>query len=171
MGEVVEDGETFEANALKKAREVGQATGHLALADDSGICVDALGGAPGVYSARYSGEGATDVSNNLKLLDALRGVRPEKRSAYYVAVVVLFDPANGETETVRAQWHGRIAESPRGKGGFGYDPIFVPDGAAGFGPEGEVVTSAEMDDAERTRVSHRGQAFSMLEQRLLRRTG
>ena len=143
--EVVEDAETFAGNAAKKAREVSAATGFPALADDSGLEVDALGGAPGVWSARYAGT-AGDAANNAKLLVALRDVPPERRTARFRAVLALADvsgPLDDAVITVEGVCEGVVLDAPRGTGGFGYDPLFlVPDigqtfAELGVGPKGE----------------------------------
>jgi len=152
--ETVEDGETFEANALKKGREVAAATGKAALADDSGLVVDALGGRPGVWSARFSGEGATDESNNRKLLLDLQGVPPEQRTARFVSVVALCLP-DGGGRTFFGEARGLILDAPRGSGGVGDDPLF-------FFPEMER-TLAEIPVAEKNAVSHRGKALRQLQ--------
>ena len=123
--ETVEDGETFEANASKKAVEIATALKCWALADDSGLEVDFLNGAPGVYSARYSGEGATDAKNNAKLLQELNGV--ENRAAAFRTVIALSDP-DGNVRVVSGRCCGEIIEEMRGDAGFGYDPLFVPTG-------------------------------------------
>jgi XTP/dITP diphosphohydrolase len=148
---------TFLENALAKARHVCFATRLPALADDSGICVDALGGAPGVHSASYAGgEGsrtARDERNNARLLADLAAV--DNRAAHYECVLVLLrGPGDARPLVARAQWHGSIAREPRGAGGFGYDPLFVPDGM--------MQTAAELAPAEKNRISHRGQALAML---------
>ena len=148
--EVAEDRDTFEGNAIKKAAEVADATGEITLADDSGLEVDTLDGAPGVYSARFSGEGATDASNNEKLLSLLKGVPEVERTARFRCVIALVTPG-GEVETTSAVWEGYIVDEPRGKNGFGYDPLF-------FSPE-HGATSAELSPAKKNRVSHRGQAL------------
>jgi XTP/dITP diphosphohydrolase len=143
-----EDGATFEENALIKARHYGAYTSGLLFADDSGLEVDALGGAPGVYSARYSGEGATDASNNRLLLENLRG-KPN-RTARFVCAIALVE--QGE---VRGVFHGTVEgmmlDAARGTGGFGYDPLFY------YPPLGQ--TLAEIDEERKFSVSHRGQAF------------
>ncbi|EPR44548.1 Nucleoside-triphosphatase rdgB [Desulfovibrio sp. X2] len=151
--EIPEDGATFEENALIKARAVCKATGLPALADDSGLAVDALSGAPGVYSARYSGEGATDERNNAKLLEALRGLPEDGRACRFVCCMALVAPDGRET-TVRGEWEGRVAEAPRGEGGFGYDPLFV-DLASGR-------HAAELTREEKNARSHRGKALRAL---------
>lgn len=149
--EVVEDGDTFEANAVKKAYETAQASGLLSLADDSGLEVDALQGRPGVYSARFAGEHATDEDNNAKLLELLDCVPDDKRTARFVSVVAICDAA-GTVKTVRGECAGTIARIPAGSGGFGYDPLFVPNGYN--------KTYAELSSAEKNRISHRGAALS-----------
>lgn len=150
MPEVIEDGETFEANAEKKARETALFSGKWALADDSGLEVDALDGAPGVYSARYAGEPVSYERNNIKLMDALRGVG--NRRARFVCVAALCSPS-GECRTVRGACEGTISGQPRGNQGFGYDPLFIP--------QGHERTFAEMSMPEKNVLSHRGKAFRM----------
>jgi XTP/dITP diphosphohydrolase len=131
--EVVEDGLTFRANALKKAVEMAIFTGKLAMGEDSGLEVDALGGRPGVFSARYSGDGATDEKNNAKLLQELAGVPMEKRTARYRSAIALADKS-GVLEIVEASCEGLIATEPRGTNGFGYDPLFfIPQYQKTFG--------------------------------------
>jgi XTP/dITP diphosphohydrolase len=151
--EVEETGDTFLENALIKARAYAAWSGLAAVADDSGLEVDALGGAPGVRSARYAGPGAGDQANLDKLLAALAGVPPERRTARFRCAAVLADPKVGEWHT-EAAWEGRVLEAPRGTGGFGYDPVFLPDGWDR--------TSAEVDQATKDAASHRGQAFRAL---------
>ncbi len=146
--EVEETGETFEANALLKAKAVCQAAGLPAIADDSGLCVDALGGAPGVYTARYGGEGLTDAQRYTLLLNALRG--QTNRAAHFVSVVACAFP-NGDTLTAEGRCDGTIAFAPMGTEGFGYDPVF-------FVPELRK-TFAQMDGAEKASISHRGRAL------------
>lgn len=148
---------TFVENAIAKARHAAQLTGLPALADDSGLCVSALGGAPGVWSARYGGEPKSDAKNNAKLLADLTGVAD--RRAHYVAVLVLMRAADDPQPIVaEGEWHGEIIDSPRGAGGFGYDPYFlVPD----LG-----LTAAELPHEEKNRRSHRGQALAQLLARL-----
>ncbi len=145
---------SFVGNALLKARHAARLTGAVAVADDSGLEVDALGGAPGVWSARYAGEGANDAANNARLLEALADV-PAPRRARYRAVVVLVrgahDPAPLVAEGV---WEGRIATVPRGSGGFGYDPLFLVG-------DGEL-TAAQLPAALKNRLSHRAQALAAL---------
>ncbi len=152
--EVEEDGETFAANAAKKASAFARASGRWALGDDSGLCVDALGGRPGVRSARYAGEGADDVANNAMLLAELAGVPDERRTARFVCSLALADPPGEIRLAVEKTAEGRILEAPRGVGGFGYDPLF-------FFPS-LVKTFAELSPAEKDRVSHRGAALRAL---------
>jgi len=158
-GDPVEDGETFETNATIKARFGVRASGLPTLADDSGIEVDALGGAPGVRTRRYAGEDATDEDNNAKLLAALAGLPPERRGARYVCVLALAlpgdaGPRGGVTVTMtRGTCRGRIATGPRGTGGFGYDPIFEP---AAEPPGGR--TLGLWTPAEKNAISHRARA-------------
>jgi len=161
--ETVEDKDTFEGNAIKKATEICQCTGKPALADDSGLEVDALGGAPGVYSARYAGgngEG-NDVRNYQKLLDELRNVPEEKRGARFVCCMALVVP-DGSVKTFLGYAKGRIGQEPRGPRGFGYDPVFVP--------EGHKKTFSEMSGDEKDRLSHRGKALEKLAEFLHRST-
>jgi XTP/dITP diphosphohydrolase len=151
---VDETGRTFLENALIKARAYAGWAGLAAVADDSGLEVDALGGAPGVRSARYAGPGSSDRANLDKLLHELAGVPPERRSARFRCAAVLADPAARREWHAEAAWDGRIAELPRGSNGFGYDPVFVPDGWDR--------TSAEVDAATKDAVSHRGKALRAL---------
>lgn len=149
--EVEETGATFRENALLKARALAGATGLLAVADDSGLEVDALAGAPGVSSARYAGEPKDDVRNYQKLLEALGGVPDEARTARFRCALAVVAPW-GEEAVFEGACEGRIAGGPRGSGGFGYDPVFLPAG----GPR----TMAELSDAEKNAISHRGRAFA-----------
>jgi len=157
--EATEDGETFEANAAKKARFFAALSGLPTLADDSGIEVDALGGGPGVRTRRYAGENATDEENNVKLLGALSGLAPERRGARYRCVLALALPeARGPRGGIPVRFahgtlEGRIAPAPRGNGGFGYDPIFEP---AGEPPGGR--TLGLWTAEAKNRISHRGRA-------------
>ncbi len=147
-----ETGSTFVENALIKARNAARITGMPAIADDSGIEVDALGGRPGLYSARYAGHEASDQQNLAKLLRELEGVPPSSRTARYRSVIVFVqDAADSRPLVGEGAWEGSIALAPRGTGGFGYDPVFVPLGLE--------VTAAEMDPARRNAASHRGQAL------------
>jgi XTP/dITP diphosphohydrolase len=150
LPDVVEDRDTFEGNAIKKATELARATGLWALADDSGLEVAALGNAPGVYSARYAGEPCNHANNNAKLLRELAD-KPD-RSARFRCVAALSDPS-GRTETVSGSCPGHIVEALRGAQGFGYDPLFVPDGYE--------LTFAEMGSALKNQLSHRGRAMSL----------
>lgn len=149
--EVVEDGDTFEANSAKKALEIAKFTGMITIADDSGLCVDALNGEPGVYSARYSGEGATDASNNAKLIKNLQGI--ENRKAHFVSVITLGKP-DGRVYSFRGEVEGEIIDTPRGDTGFGYDPHFY---VAEYGK-----TLAEMPEMKNV-ISHRANALKKLE--------
>jgi XTP/dITP diphosphohydrolase len=150
-----ETGETFAANALLKARHAAAATNLAALADDSGIEVDALGGRPGIYSARYAGEGASDQDNLRKMLGELRDVPAEKRTARYQCVIAFVSaPPDPEPILASGTWEGTLISAPRGLGGFGYDPIFIP---RGFDR-----TAAELDPGEKNSLSHRGQALRAL---------
>jgi XTP/dITP diphosphohydrolase len=154
--DAVEDGVTFEENAIIKAKSGLAQTGYISVADDSGICVDYLGGAPGVYSARYSGEHGNDEMNNDKLLSELSGVPMEKRTAYCVAAIACVFP-DGRQFTVRGECHGHIAfERQSGNGGFGYDPLFISEN----GPFSQL--TAEQKDA----ISHRGKALKSFEKEL-----
>jgi XTP/dITP diphosphohydrolase len=153
-GEVEEDGDTFTANAVKKALYIAECSGMTAVADDSGIEVDALNGAPGVYSARYAGEPADDMANNRKLLDDLKDVPDEKRAARFVCCIAL--ASGGEMQTFTGYVEGRIGRENRGENGFGYDPLFYP--------EGHDRTFAEMKDEEKHSMSHRGRALEKLRQ-------
>ena len=149
--ETVEDGTTFMENALKKAREIAEISGCAALADDSGICVDALGGAPGIFSARFAGEHGNDKANNALLLEKLAD--KEDRSAHYTAAIALVYPS-GKEVTAEGYMFGEIIHSERGEGGFGYDPLFVPTG--------ESRTVAEMTSEEKNLISHRANALKEL---------
>ena len=156
--ETVEDGKTFLENAVKKAREISEISGVAALADDSGICVDALGGAPGIYSARFAGgcsEHSADEDNNKLLLEKLSG--EDDRRAHYTAAVAIVWP-DGRTVTAEGHLFGEIIAEPRGEGGFGYDPLFVP--------EGESRTVAEMTDSEKNEISHRARALEAILKKL-----
>jgi XTP/dITP diphosphohydrolase len=149
-----ETGQTFLDNALIKARNAARLSGLPAIADDSGIEVDALDGAPGVYSARYAGDGATDAANLDKLLRALDGVPDSRRGARYRCVIAFVRDADDAHPLVgEGTWEGWITDAPRGLGGFGYDPAFVP--------AGDTRTAAEMPAAEKHAVSHRGQAMRL----------
>lgn len=148
IGEIEETGSTFEENALLKARTITKLTGLPALADDSGICVDALGGAPGLYSARYSGNG--DVANNEKLLKEMKDVPDENRSAYFICVAAYVRP-DGFEGVEEGRFHGKILHKAIGSGGFGYDPLFQPDGLN--------CSAAELSAKQKDAISHRGKAM------------
>ncbi len=148
--EVVEDGATFEENALKKARMMAYSTGIVTLADDSGLCVDALDGRPGVHSARYAGDNASDEEKYLRVLEEMADVPDPARSARFVCAVALVAP-DGEENLFRGVCEGRITREPRGSSGFGYDPIFYFEEAG--------CTFAQMDQESKNRVSHRGRAL------------
>ena len=162
LPEVVEDGASFRENAEKKARAFALASRRVALADDSGLCVDALDGAPGIYSARWSElqapgplqPGERDRRNNQKLLAELAGRPGGRRGAAYVAVLSLAGPDGRILASVEGRCRGTIGEAPRGEGGFGYDPLFIP--------EGRDLTMAELPPEEKDAVSHRGAAFRAL---------
>jgi len=152
--DVEETGSTLEENARIKARALADALGLLAVADDTGLEVDALNGAPGVYSARYAGEHATYADNVGKLLRELEGVYPTLRTARFATVAIARSPG-GDEVVARGEVEGLVAAAPRGGGGFGYDPVFVP-------VEGDGRSFAEMTPAEKHAVSHRGRAFRAL---------
>jgi XTP/dITP diphosphohydrolase len=155
-----ETGLAFVENALLKARNAARATGLPALADDSGLCVDYLHNAPGLYSARYSGGHGDDAANNLKLLRELDGVPTEQRGAFFICVLALLQHADDPAPLIaEARWHGRILDAPRGTNGFGYNPLFLPDG--------QTASVAELDTATKNRLSHRGQALAKLHARLI----
>ena len=159
VGDVPETGLTFVENALIKARAACQASGLPALADDSGLIVDALGGAPGLYSARYAGSPTDDAANNAKLLHDLRDVPAEQRTARFFAVIVLLRHASDPQPLVcEGSWEGTILEAPRGSNGFGYNPVFL-DPRHGL-------TAAEMEPALKNTLSHRAMALQQLKQRL-----
>lgn len=148
--DTVEDGATFEENALKKAREAAAFSGIPALADDSGLTVAALDGRPGVYSARFAGVGAGDSANNRQLLHELQGVPAAARQAAFVCVLAFVTP-QGQERTFTGRLAGRILENPQGSGGFGYDPLFLVDGFSS--------SLAELELEHKNRISHRAQAF------------
>ncbi|MFD0739188.1 RdgB/HAM1 family non-canonical purine NTP pyrophosphatase [Lysobacter koreensis] len=154
-----ETGATFVENALLKARHAARCTGLPALGDDSGLCVDALGGAPGLYSARYAGVHGNATANIAKLLDALRGVPAAQRSAHFYAVIVLLrDADDAQPLIAEGIWPGVILDAPRGDGGFGYDPVFL-DPHRGL-------SAAEIEPSLKNRISHRGLALASLRARL-----
>jgi XTP/dITP diphosphohydrolase len=154
-----ETGATFVENALIKARHAARVTGLPALADDSGLCVDYLDGAPGLYSARYAGVHGDSAANNAKLLDALEGVPAEARGAFFICVLVWLRHADDPAPLIaEGRWHGCVLEAAQGDGGFGYDPLFQPDG--------QDASAAQLDPPLKNRLSHRGQALATLRARL-----
>ena len=155
LPDVEETGTTFEENARLKAETIARILGRPVLADDSGLKVDALGGRPGVYSARFAGEQKSDAANNAKLLYELTDVEDDKRSAQFHCTLVFAAPGK-ESLVVEAQWPGRIGRIPRGENGFGYDPLFIPDGSE--------QSAAQMSQEEKNRVSHRGLAIKKLQE-------
>jgi len=166
--DVVETGVTFAENALLKARALAAHTGLPAVADDSGLCVDVLGGAPGVFSARWSGGHGDDAANLALLLDQLADISAEHRRAHFACAAALVLP-DGAEHVRTGTLPGRLTTAPRGAGGFGYDPILVPDvqparaaGAAGAAEAGAELTSAELTPEEKNAISHRGEAFRAL---------
>lgn len=153
--EIREDGQSYLVNAVQKARMVAEFTGEMALADDSGLEVDALDGTPGIYSARFAGPEANDERNVQKLLEALKSVPPEKRGASFQCVLVFSRP-HGDDKAFTGSWQGRIHNFPLGEGGFGYDPVFfLPD---------QGVTVAQLPPEEKNRLSHRAQAVVKLKE-------
>ena len=159
VGDVEETGLSFVENALLKARNAARLTGLPALADDSGLCVDALGGAPGLYSARYAGPGGDAARNIERLLHELDGVADDARGAsFHCCIVLLRHATDPKPIVVEGDWRGRILRAPRGNGGFGYDPVFLdPDSG---------LTAAELPAARKNAVSHRGRALATLRARL-----
>ena len=153
LPEIEETGSTFAENSLIKARAVAAHTGLIAIADDSGLCVDALNGQPGIYSARWAGQGATDESNVDLVLEQIREVEPARRTAHFACAAALVLPS-GEEYVVHGQVNGVLLTQRRGVGGFGYDPIFLPDGFD--------ITTAEMTSEQKDAISHRGQAMRAL---------
>ena len=164
-GEAEEPHDTFLENALAKAHFAARATGLAALADDSGLVVPALGGEPGVHSAHYAGKDGDrdtrDARNNAKLVEAMRGVA-DRRAFYYGVLVFVRGPHDPTPIVTEGFWHGEIVEAGRGTGGFGYNPHFLAANG---------LTAAELDDAEKNRLSHRGQALAAMAQRLREREG
>ena len=155
--DIEENGTTFEENALIKAEEICRVTGEMVMADDSGLEVDYLNGAPGIYSSRFAGEGATDEDKNKKLLKLLEGVPFEKRSARFVCVIAVIFP-DGQRFTVKGTCDGYIVFEPIGNNGFGYDPLF-------FMPEYNM-TTAQMEPEQKNRISHRGKALAKMVEEL-----
>ncbi len=150
LHDVDETGKTFEENALLKAREMSEATGLPAIADDSGLCVDALNGDPGIFSARWAGSHGNDQANLEKVLEQLKDVPDSERGAYFICVAALYLP-DGRTFCEEGRFHGTILHAPVGENGFGYDPIFQPKGLE--------ISSAQMSSEEKDAVSHRGKAL------------
>jgi XTP/dITP diphosphohydrolase len=160
IADAEETASTFVENALLKARHAARLCGLPALGDDSGVCVDALGGAPGLYSARYAGEHGNAAANIAKLLAALRDTPDERRTAHFHCTIVLLAHADDPAPLIaEGRWYGRILHAPRGEQGFGYDPVFF-DPALNLG-------AAELDAQIKNRVSHRGQALALLRDLLL----
>ena len=155
--EVEETGTTFEENSKIKAEEIMKVTGMPAIADDSGLMVEALGGAPGVYSARFAGEHATDEENNEKLMSLMEEIPDGRRQAKFVSVITLMYP-DGRILTARGECPGTIGRVPEGTNGFGYDPLFLPEGYS--------VTYAQLTAEEKNRISHRAKALEILRRRL-----
>ena len=158
--DIVEDGETFEENSYKKAYEIMKMCGKTTISDDSGLMVDYLGGAPGVYSARFAGEDGNDAKNNEKLLTLLADVPYKERRAKFVSVITMVFP-DGEAITARGECPGHIIDAPAGENGFGYDPLFVPDGFQR--------TFAQLSPEEKNEISHRAVALVELERLLTER--
>lgn len=155
--EIQEDGETFEENSYKKAYGIMKLCGEITIADDSGLEVDCLDGAPGVYSARFAGEDGNDQANNDKLKDLIKDVPYEKRTGRFVSVITMVYP-DGETLTARGEVEGHIVLEEKGPNGFGYDPLFVPLGYD--------ITFGEFDPEEKNKISHRGNALQALKKQL-----
>lgn len=158
--EIEEDGETFEENSFKKANEIMKVCGKITIADDSGLMVEYLGGAPGVYSARFAGEDGNDTKNNEKLLMLLAGIPYKERRAKFVSVITMVYP-DGTCLTARGECEGHIIDAPTGENGFGYDPLFVP--------EGYQRTFAQFSAEEKNAISHRAKALVQLEKLLAER--
>src|SRR6056297_3275418 len=160
LPEVIEDGKNYKENALKKARQRAQELNEIVLADDSGLSVDYLDGAPGIYSARFGGEGLTDQEKYLKILELLNGQPIEKRRAAFISVIALVDPFQNIEITVKGQCPGIIAKEPAGENGFGYDPIF-------YLPEYDK-TMAQISQQEKNKISHRGRALKKMKKDIKR---
>jgi XTP/dITP diphosphohydrolase len=157
--DIEETGLTFVENALLKARHASRVTGLPALADDSGLCVAHLRGAPGLYSARYSGAHGDTAANHVRLLRELKGVPPVQRGAFFMCVLALLWHADDPAPLIaEGRWHGRILEAPRGTHGFGYDPLFLP--------HEQLLSAAELEPAVKNRLSHRAQAMAQLHARI-----
>ncbi len=159
LHDVDETGTTFQENALLKAREMSEATGLPAIADDSGLCVDALNGDPGIFSARWAGKHGDDKANLEKVLAQLKDVPDSQRSAYFICVAALYLP-NGDNHCEEGRFHGWILHHPVGENGFGYDPIFRPDGLS--------ISSAQMSADEKDAMSHRGKALRAIAPHVMR---
>jgi len=157
IGEIEEDGTTFFDNAMKKARTVAQKTGLMAIADDSGLEVDALNGRPGVFSARYAGKKASDKDNYLKLLQEMKGIPEERRGAQFRCIIIAFRP-DGKWVSAEGVCRGWITFTPKGEQGFGYDPVFMP--------EGDSRTMAQLTREEKNKISHRGKALLKLKEKI-----
>jgi XTP/dITP diphosphohydrolase len=157
---VVEDKETFSANALKKAKTIYREFNLPTIADDSGLVVDSLDGNPGVYSARFAGENATDKENNRKLLGLLSGIDDNKRQAHFVCAIAFIDK-NGDANILESKCYGEIGFEPKGEHGFGYDPLFIP--------KGYQKTFAQLDNGIKNKISHRAQALDKLKKVLVGR--
>ena len=162
MPDVEETGNSFEENSLLKASSVAHFTNLPAIADDSGLCVDALGGDPGIFSARWAGHHGDDAANTAKVLDQLRDIPDSERGAHFTCVAALYLP-DGRSHCEEAHFDGWILRSPIGEHGFGYDPIFRP--------EGHQLSSAQMSAEEKDAISHRGKALKVLLQKLNERAG
>lgn len=160
LAEVIEDGKNYKENALKKARQRAQELNEIVLADDSGLSVDYLDGAPGIYSARFGGSGLSDQEKYLKILELLDGQPLEKRKAAFISVIALVDPFKNIEITVKGKCSGIIAEEPAGENGFGYDPIF-------YLPEYDK-TMAQISQQEKNKISHRGRALNKMKKELKR---
>lgn len=159
IADAEETGLTFVENALLKARHAARASGLPALADDSGLCVAHLRGAPGLYSARYAGGHGDSAANNAKLLRTLDGVPIAQRDAFFICALALLQDADDPAPLIaEGRWHGRVLDAPRGEKGFGYDPLFLP--------HGQTLSAAELEPALKNRLSHRGQALALLHERL-----
>lgn len=161
LPEVIEDGESYQENALKKARQRSQELNEIVLADDSGLSVDYLDGAPGIYSARFGGDDLNDQEKYLKVLKLLKGLPAEKRKAAFISVIVLVDPFNDIEIIVEGKCSGIIAEEPAGENGFGYDPIF-------YLPEYDK-TMAQISQEEKNKISHRGRALKKMKREIKQR--
>ena len=159
LHDVDETGSTFEENALLKAREMSEATGLPAIADDSGLCIDALDGDPGIFSARWAGGHGDDAANIAKVLDQLKDVEESARGAYFICVAALYLPS-GFTHCEEGRFYGSILHAPVGENGFGYDPIFQPKGLE--------ISSAQMSSEEKDAMSHRGKALRAIAPHVLK---